>query len=175
MCLWFYFFVLRQFTVFFLSFFKWLPTIRWSSSNSEAKRWQKTGASWEESKSKERVLFVPTTVRQWTVTTLFATGMISDNDTLRGVLTSVFCPTVHLEGSCGGRLFDCRDVNFIVGEAEDKGVPLGVDRAMDKMQKGERCILYLTPKWVGRNIKTILMSNLWPELEPYWFDWTISS
>ncbi|XP_024915658.1 peptidyl-prolyl cis-trans isomerase FKBP5 isoform X2 [Cynoglossus semilaevis] len=54
---------------------------------------------------------------------------------------------VHLEGSCGGRLFDCRDVNFIVGEAEDKGVPLGVDRAMDKMQKGERCILYLTPKY----------------------------
>ncbi len=56
------------------------------------------------------------------------------------------CPTVHLEGSCGGRLFDCRDVSFIVGEAEDKGVPLGVDRAMDKMQKGECCILFLKPK-----------------------------
>ncbi|XP_076615292.1 peptidyl-prolyl cis-trans isomerase FKBP5 [Chaetodon auriga] len=54
---------------------------------------------------------------------------------------------VHLEGSCGGRLFDCRDVSFIVGEAEDKGVPLGVDRAMDKMQKGECCILYLKPKY----------------------------
>lgn len=57
-----------------------------------------------------------------------------------------YCPTVHLEGSCGGRLFDCRDISFIVGEAEDKGVPLGVDRAMDKMQKGECCILYLKPK-----------------------------
>ncbi|XP_041819143.1 peptidyl-prolyl cis-trans isomerase FKBP5 isoform X2 [Chelmon rostratus] len=54
---------------------------------------------------------------------------------------------VHLKGSCGGRLFDCRDVSFIVGEAEDKGVPLGVDRAMDKMQKGECCILYLKPKY----------------------------
>ncbi|XP_020507498.2 peptidyl-prolyl cis-trans isomerase FKBP5 [Labrus bergylta] len=54
---------------------------------------------------------------------------------------------VHLEGSCGGRLFDCRDVSFIVGEAEDKGVPLGVDRAMDKMQKGECCLLYLQPKY----------------------------
>nr|XP_046239529.1 peptidyl-prolyl cis-trans isomerase FKBP5 [Scatophagus argus]XP_046239530.1 peptidyl-prolyl cis-trans isomerase FKBP5 [Scatophagus argus] len=54
---------------------------------------------------------------------------------------------VHLEGSCGGKLFDCRDVNFIVGEAEDKGVPLGVDRAMDKMQKGECCILYLKAKY----------------------------
>ncbi|XP_040059218.2 peptidyl-prolyl cis-trans isomerase FKBP5 isoform X1 [Gasterosteus aculeatus] len=54
---------------------------------------------------------------------------------------------VHLEGRCGGRLFDCRDVSFIVGEAEDKGVPLGVDRAMDKMQKGECCSLYLKPKY----------------------------
>ncbi|XP_044025932.1 peptidyl-prolyl cis-trans isomerase FKBP5 [Siniperca chuatsi] len=54
---------------------------------------------------------------------------------------------VHLEGSCGGRLFDCRDVSFIVGEAEDKGVPHGVDQAMDKMQKGECCVLYLKPKY----------------------------
>ncbi|XP_037631863.1 peptidyl-prolyl cis-trans isomerase FKBP5 [Sebastes umbrosus] len=54
---------------------------------------------------------------------------------------------VHLEGRCGGRLFDSRDVSFIVGEAEDKGVPLGVDRAMDKMQKGECCLLYLKPKY----------------------------
>uniref|UniRef100_A0A667X6P9 peptidylprolyl isomerase n=1 Tax=Myripristis murdjan TaxID=586833 RepID=A0A667X6P9_9TELE len=54
---------------------------------------------------------------------------------------------VHLEGSCGGRLFDSRDVRFTVGEAEDKGVPLGVDRAMEKMQKGECCILHLKPKY----------------------------
>lgn len=57
-----------------------------------------------------------------------------------------FCVTVHLEGSCCGRVFDSRDVSFIVGEAEDKGVPLGVDRAMDKMQKGECCVLYMKPK-----------------------------
>lgn len=54
--------------------------------------------------------------------------------------------TVHLEGTCGGRLFDSREVSFIVGEAEDKAVPFGVDRAMDKMQKGECCILHLKPK-----------------------------
>ncbi|XP_010787245.1 peptidyl-prolyl cis-trans isomerase FKBP5 [Notothenia coriiceps] len=54
---------------------------------------------------------------------------------------------VHLEGKCDGRRFDCRDVSFIVGEAEDKGVPLGVDRAMDKMQKGECCLLYLKQKY----------------------------
>uniref|UniRef100_A0A665VI25 peptidylprolyl isomerase n=1 Tax=Echeneis naucrates TaxID=173247 RepID=A0A665VI25_ECHNA len=54
---------------------------------------------------------------------------------------------VHLEGRCAGRLFDCRDVSFIVGEAEDRGIPLGVDRAMDKMQRGEHCVLYLKPKY----------------------------
>ncbi|XP_076870564.1 peptidyl-prolyl cis-trans isomerase FKBP5 isoform X2 [Brachyhypopomus gauderio] len=54
---------------------------------------------------------------------------------------------VHLEGRCDGRLFEKRDVTFVVGESEDKGVPLGVDRAMEKMQKGECCLLYLKPKY----------------------------
>ncbi|CAL9704806.1 unnamed protein product [Knipowitschia caucasica] len=54
---------------------------------------------------------------------------------------------VHLEGRCEGKLFDCRDVSFSVGEGEDKGIPLGVDRAMDKMQKGECCVLHLQSKY----------------------------
>ncbi|XP_042562703.1 peptidyl-prolyl cis-trans isomerase FKBP5 [Clupea harengus] len=54
---------------------------------------------------------------------------------------------VHLKGSYGGRVFDTRDVHFIVGESEDAGVPLGVDRSMEKMQKGECCLLYLKPKY----------------------------
>ncbi|XP_051931446.1 peptidyl-prolyl cis-trans isomerase FKBP5 [Hippocampus zosterae] len=54
---------------------------------------------------------------------------------------------VHLEGSCDSRVFDIRDVSFVVSESEDKGVPLGVDRAIDKMQKGECCILYLSSKY----------------------------
>ncbi|KAJ7999858.1 hypothetical protein DPEC_G00198760 [Dallia pectoralis] len=54
---------------------------------------------------------------------------------------------VHLEGHCGDRLFDSRDVKFVVGESEDMGVPLGIDRAMEKMQKGECCMLYLKPKY----------------------------
>ncbi|XP_056129586.1 peptidyl-prolyl cis-trans isomerase FKBP5 isoform X2 [Lampris incognitus] len=58
---------------------------------------------------------------------------------------------VHLEGSCRGRLFDSRDVRFVVGEGEDKGVPLGVDRAMEKMQKGECCVLDLKPKYAFGN------------------------
>ncbi|KAI1897148.1 hypothetical protein AGOR_G00080210 [Albula goreensis] len=54
---------------------------------------------------------------------------------------------VHLLGSCAGRVFDSRDVSFVVGEAEDMGVPLGVDRAMEKMQRGECCMLYLKPRY----------------------------
>lgn len=57
-----------------------------------------------------------------------------------------FHPTVHLQGTCGGRVFESRDVRFTVGESEDVGVPLGVDRAMEKMQRGECCQLYLKPK-----------------------------
>uniref|UniRef100_A0AAY4AA54 peptidylprolyl isomerase n=1 Tax=Denticeps clupeoides TaxID=299321 RepID=A0AAY4AA54_9TELE len=57
--------------------------------------------------------------------------------------------TVHvfLEGRCGGRIFESRDVHFVVGESEDANVPLGVDRAMEKMQKGECCLLYLNSKY----------------------------
>uniref|UniRef100_A0A4W4F1I4 peptidylprolyl isomerase n=1 Tax=Electrophorus electricus TaxID=8005 RepID=A0A4W4F1I4_ELEEL len=54
---------------------------------------------------------------------------------------------VHLEGRCDGCLFEKRDVTFVVGESEDKSIPLGVDRAMEKMQKGECCLLYLKPKY----------------------------
>ncbi|KAG1942742.1 peptidyl-prolyl cis-trans isomerase FKBP5 [Pimephales promelas] len=54
---------------------------------------------------------------------------------------------VHLNGWCGGRLFESRDVTFVVGESEDMGVPFGVDRAMEKIQKGECCLLYLKPRY----------------------------
>ncbi|XP_062853958.1 peptidyl-prolyl cis-trans isomerase FKBP5 [Trichomycterus rosablanca] len=54
---------------------------------------------------------------------------------------------VNLEGRCNGQLFDSRDVTFVVGESEDMGVPLGVDRAMEKIQRGECCLLYLQPKY----------------------------
>uniref|UniRef100_A0A8C4XBR6 peptidylprolyl isomerase n=1 Tax=Erpetoichthys calabaricus TaxID=27687 RepID=A0A8C4XBR6_ERPCA len=54
---------------------------------------------------------------------------------------------VHLEGSCAGHVFDSRDLRFIVGEAEDHDIPLGVDRAMKRMEKGECCLLYLSPRY----------------------------
>lgn len=55
-------------------------------------------------------------------------------------------PKVHLEGRCGGRTFDCRDVVFIVGEGEDHDIPIGIDKALEKMQREEQCILHLGPR-----------------------------
>ncbi|XP_007937638.2 peptidyl-prolyl cis-trans isomerase FKBP5 [Orycteropus afer afer] len=54
---------------------------------------------------------------------------------------------VHLVGHCGGQLFDCRDVVFIVGEGEDHDIPIGIDKALEKMQREEQCILYLGPRY----------------------------
>ncbi|KAM8938239.1 peptidyl-prolyl cis-trans isomerase FKBP5 isoform 2-T9 [Lycaon pictus] len=54
---------------------------------------------------------------------------------------------IHLEGRCDGRMFDCRDVVFIVGEGEDHDIPIGIDKALEKMQREEQCILYLGPRY----------------------------
>ncbi|NWT47442.1 FKBP5 isomerase, partial [Chroicocephalus maculipennis] len=56
-------------------------------------------------------------------------------------------PAVHLEGFCGGTRFDCKDVKFVVGEGEDHDIPIGIDKALEKMQRGEHCILYLGPRY----------------------------
>ncbi|XP_037698833.1 peptidyl-prolyl cis-trans isomerase FKBP5 isoform X2 [Choloepus didactylus] len=54
---------------------------------------------------------------------------------------------IHLEGRCGERMFDCRDVVFIVGEGEDHDIPIGIDKALEKMQREEQCVLYLGPRY----------------------------
>ncbi|NXP56215.1 FKBP5 isomerase, partial [Heliornis fulica] len=54
---------------------------------------------------------------------------------------------IHLEGFCGGTRFDCKDVKFVVGEGEDHDIPIGIDKALEKMQRGEHCILYLGPRY----------------------------
>ncbi|XP_068929629.1 peptidyl-prolyl cis-trans isomerase FKBP5 isoform X2 [Petaurus breviceps papuanus] len=54
---------------------------------------------------------------------------------------------IHLEGSCGNRTFDCRDVVFVVGEGEDHDIPIGIDKALEKMQREEHCVLYLGPRY----------------------------
>ncbi|XP_043356209.1 peptidyl-prolyl cis-trans isomerase FKBP5 isoform X5 [Dermochelys coriacea] len=54
---------------------------------------------------------------------------------------------IHLEGFYSGRIFDCRDVTFVVGEGEDRDIPIGIDKALEKMQREEYCILYLGPRY----------------------------
>ncbi|KFO23156.1 Peptidyl-prolyl cis-trans isomerase FKBP5 [Fukomys damarensis] len=54
---------------------------------------------------------------------------------------------IHLEGRCGRRLFDCRDVVFVVGEGEDHDIPIGIDKALEKMQREEQCVLHLGPRY----------------------------
>uniref|UniRef100_A0A8D0H3F7 peptidylprolyl isomerase n=1 Tax=Sphenodon punctatus TaxID=8508 RepID=A0A8D0H3F7_SPHPU len=54
---------------------------------------------------------------------------------------------IHLEGFCDDRMFDCRDVAFIVGEGEDHDIPMGIDKALEKMQRGELCVLYLGTRY----------------------------
>ncbi|XP_045689358.1 LOW QUALITY PROTEIN: peptidyl-prolyl cis-trans isomerase FKBP5-like [Phyllostomus hastatus] len=56
-------------------------------------------------------------------------------------------PVVHLEGCCGERTFDCRDVAFIIGKGEDHDVPIGTDKALEKMQRGEHCVLFLRSRY----------------------------
>ncbi|XP_032898658.1 peptidyl-prolyl cis-trans isomerase FKBP5 [Amblyraja radiata] len=54
---------------------------------------------------------------------------------------------VYVEGRCNGALFDRREVRIVVGEGEDQDIPIGVDKGLEKMQKGEHCILHLKPKY----------------------------
>ncbi|XP_038675473.1 peptidyl-prolyl cis-trans isomerase FKBP5-like [Scyliorhinus canicula] len=54
---------------------------------------------------------------------------------------------VSIEGRSGAVLFDQREVKFVIGEGEDQDIPIGVDKALEKMQKGEHCVLHLMPEY----------------------------
>lgn len=54
---------------------------------------------------------------------------------------------IHLKGFCDGRMFDSRDVAFTVGEGEDHDIPIGIDKALEKMQRGEHCILHISAQY----------------------------
>ncbi|XP_073081197.1 peptidyl-prolyl cis-trans isomerase FKBP5-like isoform X3 [Manis javanica] len=83
---------------------------------------------------------------------------------------SIPSASVHLEGCCDGKMFDCRDVVFIVGEGEDHDIPIGIDKALEKMQREEQCILYLGPrpknpgKWIPKKNWSRLPSSKKREL-----------
>ncbi|KAM4795798.1 peptidyl-prolyl cis-trans isomerase FKBP5 [Rhinophrynus dorsalis] len=54
---------------------------------------------------------------------------------------------IRLEGLCGDNVFDSREVTFVLGEGEDCNIPIGIDKALEKMQRGEHSRLHLTPRY----------------------------
>uniref|UniRef100_A0A6I8SUI7 peptidylprolyl isomerase n=1 Tax=Xenopus tropicalis TaxID=8364 RepID=A0A6I8SUI7_XENTR len=54
---------------------------------------------------------------------------------------------IHVKGTHEGRVFDERELKFEVGEGESIGIPPGVETAIQQMEKGEKAILYLKPKY----------------------------
>ncbi|XP_078272897.1 peptidyl-prolyl cis-trans isomerase FKBP4-like [Rhinoraja longicauda] len=54
---------------------------------------------------------------------------------------------VHLEGKCQGKVFDNRDVSFIIGDGEEHHIPPGIEKALQDMEKGEEAIISLKPKY----------------------------
>lgn len=54
---------------------------------------------------------------------------------------------VDLEGRLGGRVFDDRSLEFVVGEGSEHNVIKGVETAVQKMKKGEKSLLRISPKY----------------------------
>lgn len=58
---------------------------------------------------------------------------------------------VALEGYYKDRLFDQRELRFEVGEGESLDLPCGLEKAIQRMEKGEHSILYLKPRYAFGN------------------------
>lgn len=58
---------------------------------------------------------------------------------------------VALEGYYKDRLFDQRELRFEVGEGESLDLPCGLEKAIQRMEKGEHSILYLKPSYAFGN------------------------
>jgi len=54
---------------------------------------------------------------------------------------------VHIVGRHEDRVFEDRDVSFVVGEASEAGIVDGVEQAIKKFRKGERSLLKVQAKY----------------------------
>lgn len=54
---------------------------------------------------------------------------------------------VALEGSCQNRVFDQRELRFEVGEGESLDLPCGLEKAIQRMEKGEQAVVHLKPSY----------------------------
>ena len=53
---------------------------------------------------------------------------------------------VALEGYFQDQVFDRRELRFEVGEGESMDLPCGLEKAIQRMEKGEHSIVYLKPR-----------------------------
>lgn len=58
----------------------------------------------------------------------------------------LFFMPVTLEGYYKDQMFDRRELRFEVGEGESLDLPCGLEKAIQRMEKGERSIVYLKPR-----------------------------
>lgn len=52
-----------------------------------------------------------------------------------------------VEGSCDGRVFDERELKFVIGEGECLGLPAGAEKAIMAMEEGEEALFRIKPKY----------------------------
>ncbi|KAI6189728.1 Peptidylprolyl isomerase [Aphelenchoides bicaudatus] len=72
--------------------------------------------------------------------------------------------TVHAVGSFEGRVFYDKQVEFVLGEGSEVGLPEGVDRAIRRVNKGEKCRVVLKGKF-GYGLHPPAEFNLPPNAE----------
>lgn len=56
------------------------------------------------------------------------------------------CMPVALEGYYEDQLFDQRELRFEINEGESLDLPCGLEKAIQRMEKGEHSIVYLKPR-----------------------------
>jgi len=71
---------------------------------------------------------------------------------------------VHITGTCDGRLFEDRDVKFIMGCGSEAGIVPAVERALRKFHRGEKSRLKVSAKY-GYGSEGCLAYNIAPGAE----------
>ncbi|XP_023215754.1 peptidyl-prolyl cis-trans isomerase FKBP4-like [Centruroides sculpturatus] len=54
---------------------------------------------------------------------------------------------VHLIGKCNDKVFEDREVNFIIGEGSESNILESIEHALQKFKKGEKSLIKLKPKY----------------------------
>lgn len=63
--------------------------------------------------------------------------------------------SVTVEGSCEGRIFDERELKFEIGDGENLGFPVGVEKAIMAMEQEEEALFTMKPKYDQRFAKVM--------------------